>query len=832
MQHYDHKEIEKKWQKVWAENKLFETPDQDGDKPNFYALVEFPYPSGNLHIGHWYAFAVPDIFVRTKRMQGFNVMFPIGFDAFGLPAENAAIKHGVDPRKWTYDNIAYMEKQLQSMGNSFGWSRKVITADPEYYKWTQWLFLKFYEKGLVYKKQGTANWCPSCNTVLANEQVIGGKCERCGAEVIQKELEEWSFKITDYAERLLSDLDNLKWPEEIKTAQKNWIGKSEGTQIGFELRIMNYELSKKQKIEVFTTRADTLFGVTYLVVAPEHEIIEKLNDLKIENWEEVQKYIKDTKSKTEIERTDAKKEKTGVEIKGVKAVNPANDEEVPVFVADYVLGNYGTGAVMAVPAHDDRDFAFAKKYNLPIKQVVTPPAIINIPGSVTMGKLPEEISLKPISDVYTGEGNLINSNEFSGIETEKAREKITEKFGQKVTKYKLRDWSLSRQRYWGCPIPIVYDPKGKPHPIPEKNLPWLLPQDIKDFAPKGESPIATSEELKERTEKIFGKGWKSEFDTMDTFVDSSWYFLRYCDPKNSELPFDKQKLKQWMPVSRYSGGAEHTNMHLLYSRFFHKALFDMGLVNEPEPFTERMNRGLILGPDGQKMSKSKSNVVDPDEQVDRVGSDTVKMYLAFIGPYNETGQYPWDLGGVVGIRRFLERVWKVAQLDTNTQMDANDTNKNQKLETLLHQTIKKVTEDIESYKFNTAISALMILLNELEHSNQKAQVSKSDFDIFLKLLAPFAPHMTEELWHEMGHKESIHLQKWPTFDASKIVETETTITIQINGKMRALLKIKKDATEEIVEKTAQNLPEIQKWLANQSIKKTIFVPNKILNFVI
>ncbi|PIR40072.1 MAG: leucine--tRNA ligase [Candidatus Zambryskibacteria bacterium CG10_big_fil_rev_8_21_14_0_10_34_34] len=817
---YNHREIETKWQKFWKENKFYETKDQDGNKPNFYALVEFPYPSGNLHIGHWYAFAVPDIFVRAKRMGGYNVMFPIGFDAFGLPAENAAIKNKVDPRKWTYENIAYMEKQLQSMGNSFDWSRKVITSDPEYYKWTQWLFLKLYEKGLAYKKKAIVNWCPSCNTVLANEQVVAGKCERCDREVIQKDLEQWFFKITDYAERLLSDMENLNWPEEIKTAQKNWIGKSDGTELEFEVASSQH-LVFSEKIKVFTTRADTLFGVTYLVLAPEHPIIEKLKS-KIENLNEVEKYIKETKAKTEIERTDAKKKKTGIKLEGIVAINPVisgTGREVPIFVADYVLGNYGTGAVMAVPAHDERDFEFAKKYNLEIREVISG-------GNISV-------------ESYTGEGVLINSREFDGINSEEAREKITEKFGEKVTKYKLRDWLLSRQRYWGCPIPIVYDSKGKPHPIPEENLPWLLPEDIKDFAPKGESPLGSSKELKKRVEKIFGSSsdrWKPEVDTMDTFVDSSWYFNRYTDSKNEKEFANKEKLKLWMPVSRYSGGAEHTNMHLLYSRFFHKALFDLGLVNESEPFIKRMNRGLILGPDGQKMSKSKGNVIDPDEMVKKVGSDTVKMYLAFIGPYNETGQYPWDFGGIVGIRRFLERVWKIVQKieeqDTKYEIREEKSDiktSNSKLIGLLHKTIKKVTEDIENYKFNTAISAMMIFLNELEHI---PNVSKTVFDTFLKLLAPFAPHITEEIWTNLRHKTSIHLEKWPEYDESKIKEENTVIAIQINGKVRGQLEIKTEASEETVKERALKSTEIQKWLGNNKPKKVIFVPNRIINFVI
>ncbi len=1104
-QEYNHREIEAKWQKIWKENKLYETPDQSGNKPNFYTLVEFPYPSGNLHIGHWYAFAVPDIFARTKRMQGYNVMYPIGFDAFGLPAENAAIKRGLDPRQWTYENIAYMEDQLRSMGASFDWSRKVITSDPEYYRWTQWLFLKLYEKGLAYKKKASVNWCPSCQTVLANEQVIAGKCERCGTEVVQKELEQWFFKITDYAERLLSDLDNLKWPEPIKDAQRNWIGKSEGAEIEFsvhptptlpqgegdpkfyttdratyrelqdrvvEMRknptkaenilwqalrhnatghhfrrqwiigrfIVDFTcLEKKLVIEVdggihdnqkqedeertaflvekgfkvirfkneevlddtenvikeiyevlkalplgeglggvvsvFTTRADTLFGATYVVLAPEHSVIENLK-FKIENWNEVEKYIKEVKNKTEIERTSESREKTGIRLDGVTAINPATGEEIPVWVADYVLANYGTGAVMAVPAHDERDFAFAKKYGLPVKQVIakfstagsgehdavredkktvrrkTAYALVwnrkenkflcldwekfgwhsGVIGGVDEGESYEDAakreireetgytnvkflrelggeqhnhffakhkdenryafgrgmlfelvdeSIEPLnpedtknhkpvwieanqmenwlnlsafqymwqayknnSETFVGEGKVINSGEFNDLDSEEAREKIAEKFGKKVTKYKLRDWLLSRQRYWGCPIPVVYDPEGKAHPIPEENLPWMLPEDNIDFTPKGESPLASSNELKERVEKIFGKGWTPEYDTMDTFVDSSWYFLTYCIRANlkSEIPISKQfqnseiqnKLKMWMPVRRYSGGAEHTTMHLLYARFFHKALFDLGLVNEPEPFVERMNRGLIMGPDGAKMSKSKGNVIDPDEQVAKVGSDTVKMYLAFIGPYNEVGQYPWDLGGVVGIRRFLERVWKVSLKvkSCKTQVEKLSNSQTLKLENLLHRTIKKVTEDIEAFKFNTAISCMMIFVNELEHTIQKEEVSKTTFDTFLKLLAPFAPHITEEIWSAFGNKESIHLEKWPEYDASKIRADKAVIVVQINGKIRAQFEAAAELSEADAKAAALLMPEVQKWLKGQEIKKVIFVPNKIINFVV
>lgn len=1002
-QNYSHKEIELKWQNIWKENKLFETPNEVAGKKNFYTLVEFPYPSGNLHIGHWYAFAVPDIFARAKRMQDYNVLFPIGFDSFGLPAENAAIKRGLDPKKWTYENIEYMEKQLASMGNSFDWSRKVITSDPEYYKWTQWLFLELFKKGLAYKKKALVNWCPSCQTVLANEQVVNGKCERCDSEVVQKDLEQWFFKITDYAERLLADMDNLDWPEPIKEAQRNWIGKSVGTVIDFKIQHSSQKDAEETQnnpeniqqssasiqrsfatsVEVFTTRADTLFGATYIVLAPEYKEIENLK-LKIENWDEVQDYINGAKRKTEIERTDVKKEKTGVEIEGIKAVNPATGEEIPVWVADYVLGNYGTGAVMAVPAHDERDFEFAKKYNLPIRQVIEPKfvgltgdgavkpdmdfvkreavcAVVRNPkddsylcvswknfvmnglvtGGIEDGEDPVDCARREIREetgyknlkfvrksniaintffyhrvkkqnrhahfqfvffdleneekdvvdekesalheivwkkkdelkdfftvfegdfivnildddkfVYTDEGIVSNSKEFNGMESESAKEKIAEKFGQKEIKYKLRDWLLSRQRYWGCPIPVVYDPEGNPHPVKEEHLPWLLPEDNIDFTPKGTSPLASSKELKERVEKLYGKGWTPEFDTMDTFVDSSWYFIAYCIRENlkSQIPISKQfqnseiqnKLKSWMPISRYSGGAEHTTMHLLYSRFFHKALFDLGLVNESEPFKVRMNRGLILGPDGQKMSKSKGNVIDPGEWIEKVGADTVRMYLAFIGPYNGAGQYPWDLGGIAGMRRFLERVWKIQLLiaKRETLTEEKDTKKlatsDSRLETLLHKTIKKVTEDIESYKFNTAISSMMILLNELDtnsrmNANDTNKIPKGIFEIFLKLLAPFAPHITEEIWSNFGHTTSIHLEDWPKYDESKIKSESVNIAISINGKVRLVKEFKEGIEEEELKKLVLEMEEVKKWISQKEIKKIIYVKNKLINFVL
>lgn len=1126
MEGYNHKDIERKWQEKWQTDGLYNVPDKVEGKENFYTLVEFPYPSGNLHIGHWYAFAVPDIFARFKRMQGHNVLYPIGFDSFGLPAENAAIKRGLDPRKWTYENIDYMSGQLRSMGNMFDWNRKVVTSDPEYYKWTQWLFIEFFKKGLAYKKPGLVNWCPSCQTVLANEQVVDGACERCGTEVTKKDLEQWYFKITDYAERLLSDLDNLGWPEQIKDSQRNWIGKSEGAEFNFRLKTkkkrprfvvlhgfegsahtnfipwlkealgkQGYEveapelpnshdpkeseqveyvlnnctldehtvlighslgavvgmkvlmkldkpisgfvavaaaidsefpnvkeapyhknfswsidyslvqknasnriavlsdtretnrksylqyLSKKldaafieaesneehftdteepaildavtPQIKVFTTRPDTLFGVTYIVLAPEHPWVQELLE-HVDNTEEVKKYIQATAKKTEIERTDAKKEKTGVELKGVTATNPATGEEISVWVADYVLAHYGTGAVMAVPAHDERDFSFARKYDLPIKYVVLPqkpdPSNPHVPGkdvvfrnsvialvtspkdnsvlilrwkkhpwtTFVMGGIEEgedmvegalreiqeetgyknvkfikqicgpvqseyyaahkeqnrvshsypllfelideekeeiseeeasihDIEWMPLDKVcaedithveadvileslrngekaYTGEGILNNSGEFNKTPSFEAREKIVERFGIKKTTYKLRDWLLSRQRYWGCPIPIVYDPEGNPHPVPEEHLPWVLPEDDIDLKPKGTSPLGSSKELVERTKKIFGEGWMPEIDTMDTFVDSSWYFLRYTDPHNEKEFASKEKLKNWMPVKRYSGGAEHTTMHLLYSRFFHKALYDLGLVNEAEPYTNRMNRGLILGPDGNKMSKSKGNVIDPDEFVEKVGSDTVKMYLAFIGPYNEVGQYPWDLGGIAGLRRFLERSLKLMKKVVDGAEDTEE------VVTLLHNTIKKVTADVEEYKFNTAISALMILLNRLEKEDV---ISPETGQYFVRLLAPFAPHLAEEMWQEcLGNRESVHLMEWPKHDEQKIQEKTITYAVQVNGKTRATIDVEKILTKDKIIELSTESKGVKERIEGKEIIKKIFIPGRLINFVV
>lgn len=825
MEHYNHKKIEKKWQNKWEKQELYKTSDTKEGSENFYTLVEFPYPSGNLHVGHWYAFAVPDIFARFHRMQGRNVLYPIGFDAFGLPAENAAIKHNIDPKKWTYDNIDFMRKQLKTMGNSFDWSREIITADPEYYRWNQWLFLEFYKKGLVYKGERIVNWDPVDQTVLADEQVLpDGTAERSGAKVEKKELAQWMFKITDYAERLIEDLKGLDWPEEIKRAQENWIGKSEGAEIDFII-------DDDKKLTVFTTRPDTLFGATYLVLAPEHKLLDELKN-SIKNWKEVEKYILEAKEKSEIERTAEGKDlsanktgKVGVKLENIKAVNPATKEKIPVFIADYVLVHYGTGAIMAVPAHDQRDWYFADKRDLKIVPVIFPKQGSIEKNSVTIPWAPDLVEkfVKNIKQTgaYTKEGILINSGKFDEMDSKDAMDKIV-KFvnGRKTTTYKLRDWVISRQRYWGTPIPIVYDPDGEAHPIPEEHLPWILPTDV-DYKPKGISPLGSSKEFAQRTEKIFGKGWKPETDTMDTFMDSSWYYLRYIDHRNNKEFSSIEKQKLWMPVNYYSGGAEHTTMHLLYSRFFYKALYDFKLVTEKEPYLKRMNRGLILDEQGKKMSKRWGNAIDPDEQVKYVGSDAVKTYLAFIGPYNKTGSYPWDSGGIVGIRRFFEKVW-------NIQNNLSD-KENKKVKQLLHKTIKKVGEDIEAMKFNTAISQMMIFVNLVE---KEKNISKETYEVFLKLLAPFAPHITEELWEKMGNKESIHKESWPKFD-SKILKSDTmTITVQVNGKVRGQFDVPTEEKQKKIEEVAVGLDIVQRYIKDQKVKKIIYISGKLVSIVV
>ncbi len=770
---YAPNEIESKWQRVWKSKKLYRTKNSVRGKENKMILVEFPYPSGNLHMGHWYAFALPDMYARYWRMRGFNVLYPIGFDAFGLPAENAAIQHNIHPRDWTTQNIAFMTKQMESMGTMFDFSRVVSTIDPAYYRWTQWMFLRMFEHKLAYRSKTQVNWCPKDKTVLANEQVVDGHCERCGTEVVQRELEQWMLRTTAYADRLLDDIEGLDWPATTRTAQQNWIGRSEGMLIRFD------------DIEVFTTRADTLFGCTYVVLAPEHPLVDALTTA--EHRESVRQYKENVKKKTELERTFLDKEKTGV-FTGASVTNPANGERIPVWVADYVLGHYGTGAIMAVPAHDERDRAFAEKFDLPISYA--PPHALN--EVVTM--LKEKGAGKP------------------------------------QTQYRLHDWVLSRQRYWGVPIPIIHCPACGYVAVPDKDLPVKLPP-LDDFKPTndGRSPLAKAEKWLHVQCPVCGGPAERETDTMDTFVDSSWYYIRYADPDNDKKFADPKKIAAWLPVPMYIGGAEHNTMHLLYSRFFAKALHDLKLVPFSEPFIGRRNHGIILGPDGQKMSKSRGNVVDPDKEVAQYGADTVRMYLAFMAPYEQGG--PWDSKGINGTARFLKRVWA---LGTSSQFSVSGSQSDIGVERAIHRTIKKIGEDIELLHFNTCVSELMKLLNVLEdHVHSGLQLTTDNWKLFLLLLAPLAPHICEELWMNMlKHKKSIHLEAWPAYDPELLVEDTVEIPVQVNGRVRGTIAVPPDISEDDAVFAARKEENIAKYLEGATVAKIIYIKGKLLNLVV
>lgn len=830
---YDPKKIEKKWQKAWEKGH----PKPKGIKGKCYVLDMFPYPSGDgLHVGHVENFTATDIYARFMRFQGYEVIHPIGWDAFGLPAENFAIKTGIHPDKKTRESIKNFTRQIKSIGLSYDWERELNTSSPEYYRWTQWMFLFLYKNGLAYKKKAKVNWCPSCQTVLANEQVIDGKCERSGDVVIQKDLEQWFFKITDFIEPtkakdgtkvsgLLSGLDRIDWPESTKAAQRHWIGRSGGAEVVFPVA------ETEEEIRVFTTRLDTIYGCTYVVVAPEHPIVSKLAN-QIKNTAEVEAYLVATKKKTDLERTELNKEKAGVLLDGIEAVHPFTGERLPVYAADYVLSTYGTGAVMGVPAHDERDAEFARKYQLELKPVIAPfdektghhYAPIEKVGDDQQAALEEILSGVRI---FTGDGKLHHSKEFDGLLSAEAREKMVawlkkEGLGKKVVNYRLRDWLISRQRYWGAPIPIIYCEECGAEPVPERDLPVKLPTDV-DFRPDGESPLVRSKSFHRVKCPKCGKKARRESDTMDTFVCSSWYYLRYADPKNIRQFAAKAKLEKYLPVDFYMGGAEHTVLHLLYARFFTKALRRHGYVGFDEPFMKLRHQGMILAHDGHKMSKSKGNVVNPDQVIEEFGADSLRLYEMFMGPLDE--MKAWNTASIIGLRRFLEKVWK---LQSKTQ-DRKSKVKNISAESAVHKTIKKVTEDVAELKFNTAISSLMILVNGLDKQDE---VDVDTYRTLVVLLAPFAPHVAEELWEKLGNKKSIFLAHWPKCDPKKIREETKTIAVQVNGKVRGTVELGVAATEAEAKALALADPKVSAAIAGKEIRKCIYVPGRIVNFVV
>ncbi len=795
---YDHKDIEKKWQDKWKDEGLYRT-SEDKSRPKHYVLDMFPYPSGEgLHVGHPKGYIATDVYSRMKTMQGYSVLHPMGWDAFGLPAEQYAIKNKVHPRAAVDKNTARYKEQLSVIGFNYDWGREINTTDPGFYKWTQWTFLKMLEKGLAYESYEPINWCPSCQTGLANEDLDGDACERCGTQVEKRPMRQWVIRITDYAERLLADLDDLNWPNSIKESQRNWIGKSEGAEIDFPIE------NSDRVVTVFTTRPDTLFGATF--VAFSAELAQKWLADGVAMSAEVQDYIKKTLKENE-RRTFDEKEKTGI-FSGFYAINPANKKRIPVWIVNYVLGGVGTGAIMAVPAHDERDFDFAKKYDLPVIMVVCP----NYPAPSC-----------PILDcAYTGCGKLVMSGNYTGHENEVAKARITEFVGGRmVTKYKLKDWVFSRQRYWGEPIPVIHCEKDGVVPVPEEDLPVVLP-DVESYAPTGtgESPLADiADWVNVKCPKCVGPA-KRETNTMPQWAGSSWYYLRYIDPTNAHALVDKEKEKYWSPVDMYVGGAEHATRHLIYARFWHKFLLDIGVVNYSEPFKRLQNVGLIMAEDGRKMSKRWGNVINPDDVVATYGADTLRMYEMFMGPFNQG--VAWSTESIIGPRRFLERVWR---LRDKIAIDSNES----LVETALHKTIKKVGEDIETFGFNTAIASLMILVNDLEKT---PSISRSHYEILLRIIAPFAPHITEELWHNLGNQGSIHKTTWPHYDPEKIIENEVTIAVQVNGKLRDTIVVAKDITNADLEQAARERPLIQKWVEGKAVQKVIVVPGKLLNIVI
>ena len=822
---YEPQVIEKKWQEKW-ENQKVDVTIEDPNKPKWYALTMFVYPSGDIHAGHWFAFTPSDAAARWRRMNGYNVFFPVGFDAFGLPAENAAIKRNIHPKSWTYKNISEMRIQLRSMGAMWAWDREAVTCDPEFYKWTQWLFLRLYEAGLAYQDNAPVDWCTSCNTTLAREQVWGDDrhCERCGTPVIKKKLKQWKFRITKYADQLIEGLNSIDWPERVKTMQTNWIGRSDGAEVIFHTE-------QGDPIKIFTTRPDTLWGATFIVLSPEHPLVDKITTA--DNKEKVIKYKENAEKMDEIQRTATDKEKTG-EFTGGYAVNPVNGERIPIYIADYVLMGYGTGAIMSVPAHDQRDFEFAKKYNLEIRPVLKT----------------REYDSDTLEKAYDSKenGSLINSGIFNGLSVTEAIKNVTQwiekkKFGKGAVNYRLHDWLISRQRMWGAPIPIIYCNNCGVVQVPYQELPVLLPDDAQ-FKPTGESPLKSHDDFRIVQCPKCGNIAERETDTMDTFMCSSWYQYAYVSPYHKrgktihrdDLPWDKTAGDYWLPVDLYTGGIEHATMHLLYTRFFTKALSDLDIVDFDEPMLRLFNQGMILGPDGEKMSKSRGNVINPDEYVKKYGADTVRGYMMFIGPWDQGG--PWNPSAIEGVNRFLHRVWRLVTDTRNAEICASSSNHEliSELERKFHQTIISVTEDYEAYRFNTAIAAMMEFNNSLIKAKEKGIAGTPIWNeiicTFIKLIAPIFPHISEELWSILGNTESVHLQSWPKADLNKAKEEKLIIVIQINGKVRSKIEVEPGLKMETIEKMALAAPNVKKWVEDKNVEKVIVVPNKLINIVL
>lgn len=817
---YVAQDIEKKWQTYWEESGVFKT-EYDPSKEKYYVLEMFPYPSGNLHMGHVRNYSIGDVVARFKKMRGFNVLHPMGWDAFGMPAENAAIKNGVSPKDWTLDNIANMTRQQKELGLSYDWGREVATCKEDYYRWTQWIFQQFYKKGLAYKKEAKVNWCEHDHTVLANEQVIDGKCWRCDNDVVKKDLKQWFFKITDYADRLLDDLDTLdQWPDRVKAMQRNWIGRSEGTQFAF------YVPKIDKSFEVYTTRVDTLFGVSYVVLAPEHPYVKELIQ-DASNKVELEAFIETLRNQSDIERTSTEAEKVGM-FTGSYATHPITGKEVPIWIANYVLADYGTGAVMGVPAHDERDYAFAKKYNLPVNWVIQNTA--------------QDLDFASLDTAFTEDGILVNSGDFNGKTSEEARQALGDYFteqgtGRKTVNFRLRDWLISRQRYWGCPIPVVYCEKCGEQLVPEDQLPVKLPEDV-SFDGGAISPLATSENFLNTTCPCCGGPARREIDTMDTFIDSSWYFLRYTDARNDKEVFNKEIAKYWMNVDQYIGGIEHAILHLLYARFFVKVLHDIGLVEVDEPFKALLTQGMVLK-EGSKMSKSKGNVVSPEEIIAKYGADTARLFILFAAPVDR--DLDWSDQGVEGSYRFLGRVWRI--IDTYQQLGASGHHDSlSKDETALrrelHRAIKKVTEDLDGkFNFNTAISTVMELVNAMyqfkdSHESVQSDLAKELVEKLTLLLAPFVPHITEEIWHECGFEGSVHAASWPTYEESALVVDEVEVAVQVNGKVRDKLTVSVSLSKEELEAAAKALPRVQEFTEGKTVMKVIVVPKKLINIVV